>query len=97
MCQCQNIVVVLHVQLEICDLVPWLHGLVVHLLRNHRDMSFAEVIMIVWQTLSYSRDNLLHQNPGDIIGAILAAILQHMAFLVMNSVIGWLMKMKEVS
>ena len=45
--------------------------------------------MIVWQTLSYSRDNLLHQNPGDIIGAILAAILQHMAFLVIAAITGW--------
>mmetsp|Transcript_25294 Transcript_25294/g.54972 ORF Transcript_25294/g.54972 Transcript_25294/m.54972 type:complete len:404 (-) Transcript_25294:245-1456(-) len=48
-----------------------------------------QVIMIVWETMSSSRHELLKREVGEIIGAILAAILQHMFFLVLSTIIAW--------
>lgn len=48
-----------------------------------------QIIMIVWQTLSHSRHELLRQEPYDILFAIMGAIGQHFFFLVLNIIIAW--------
>lgn len=59
-----------------------------------------QIIMIVWQTLSHSRHELLRQEPYDILFAIMGAIGQHFFFLVLNMLIAWIvpffgLKMKD--
>lgn len=54
-----------------------------------------QIIMIVWQTLSYSRDKLMHQKLYDVILAIMGAIGQHFFFLVMNFIIAWGLRFPE--
>ena len=49
-----------------------------------------QVICIVWETLSSSRHQLLAREGGEIFGACLAAILQHMAFLLMATIVIWI-------
>ena len=50
----------------------------------------AHVICIVWETMSASQHQLLSREAGEIIGACLAAVVQHMAFLFMNTVVAWI-------
>uniref|UniRef100_A0A7S0WVL0 Uncharacterized protein n=1 Tax=Chlamydomonas leiostraca TaxID=1034604 RepID=A0A7S0WVL0_9CHLO len=54
-----------------------------------------QIIMIVWQTLSASRQKLFKQNPGDVLLAIMGAIGQHFLFLVINFIIAWALRFKE--
>lgn len=58
-----------------------------------------QVICIVWETMSSSQEGLLAREAGEIIAACVAAIIQHMAFLVMSSIIAWVasffFRMKE--
>lgn len=49
-----------------------------------------QIVMIVWQTLSHSRDVLLAQKFYDVLFAIMGAIGQHFFFLVLNTAIAWL-------
>lgn len=55
-----------------------------------------QIIMIVWQTLSYSHHKLMEQKFSHIVLAIIGAIMQHFFFLVMNSIIAWIIRLKEV-
>jgi hypothetical protein len=41
-----------------------------------------QIIMIVWQTLSYSQHKLMEQEAGEVLLAIMGAIGQHFLFLV---------------
>lgn len=50
---------------------------------------FPHVICIVWETMSSSQAGLLAREAGEIVGACLAAVLQHMAFLVINTLLAW--------
>lgn len=50
---------------------------------------FPHVICIVWETMSSSQEGLLAREAGEIVGACLAAVLQHMAFLVINTLLAW--------
>ncbi len=54
-----------------------------------------QIIMIVWQTLSYSQHKLFEQKLYDIVLAIMGAIGQHFLFLVMNFIIGWLLRFPD--
>ncbi len=50
-----------------------------------------QIIMIVWQTLSYSQHKLMEQKAYDVLLAIMGAIGQHFLFLVMNFIISWIL------
>ncbi len=54
-----------------------------------------QIIMIVWQTLSYSRHKLVEQRFYDILLAIMGAIGQHFFFLVMNFIIAWVLRFPD--
>ncbi|KAG2426399.1 hypothetical protein HYH02_014826 [Chlamydomonas schloesseri] len=49
-----------------------------------------QIVMIVWQTLSHSRHELLKQKFYDVLFAIMGAIGQHFFFLFMAMIIAWL-------
>nr|ADI46919.1 MTM0397 [Volvox carteri f. nagariensis] len=49
-----------------------------------------QIVMIVWQTLSHSRHELLKQKFYDVLFAIMGAIGQHFFFLLLAILIAWL-------
>nr|BCL66122.1 hypothetical protein [Volvox africanus] len=49
-----------------------------------------QIVMIVWQTLSHSRHELLKQKFYDVLFAIMGAIGQHFFFLVLAVLIAWI-------
>lgn len=54
-----------------------------------------QIIMIVWQTLSNSQKKLLERSALEIVMAVVAAIVQHIAFLVMNMLLTWVLRLPE--
>ena len=58
-------------------------------------LNSLQIILIVWETLSHSRDMLLAQKFFHILLAILGAISQHFFFLFFNIIIAWVLRLPE--
>lgn len=54
-----------------------------------------QIICIVWQVLSTAQEVLMEQHPGDVIMAIVAAIVLHIIFLLLHIIAVWLLRVPE--